>query len=167
MGKRGPKVNTGKAEVMRCSRNQTNITIIDNSSVQLKQVKSFQYLDTTINDTGGSEDAVRARVSAAWFIWKEISGVIQDKRVPRKLKVKLYKTVIRPVLLYGAEIWTLKKKYKQLLETTEMRMLRRIKRVTIRNRVRSRDIRQELRVKGMVEVARQSRLTWYGHLMRM
>ena len=71
------------------------------------------------------------------------------------------------MLLYAAGIWTLKKKDEQLLETTEMRMLRRMKRVTIRDRIRSRDIRQELRVKDIIEVARQSRLKWYGHLMRM
>ena len=163
MEKRGLKVNAGKTEVMLDSRNHGNIIIKDKSNAQLKQVKSFKYLGTTLNETGGSEDAVRARVSAAWFKWKEMSGVIQDKRIPRKLKV----TVIRPVLLYGAETWTLRRKEEQLLETTEMRMLRRIKRVTIRDRIRSSDMRQELGVKGIVEIARQSRLRWYGHLMRM
>ena len=39
--------------------------------------------------------------------------------------------------------------------------------MTIRDRIRSSDIRQELGVKGIVEIARQSRLRWYGHLMRM
>ena len=52
--------------------------------------------------------------------------------MPRKLKIKLYMTVIRPVLLYGAECWTVRKKEEQILEKTEMRMLRRIKGVTLR-----------------------------------
>ena len=53
---------------------------------------------------------VRARVSAAWGKWRDLSGVISDKNMPRKLKTKLYTTVIRPLLLYGAECWTVKKK---------------------------------------------------------
>ena len=43
------------------------------------------------------------------------------------LKIKLYMTVITPVLRYGVVCWTVRKKEEQILEKTEMRMLRRIK----------------------------------------
>ena len=44
-------------------------------------------------------------------------------------------TVIRPVLLYGADCWTaVGKKEEHILEKTEMRMLRRIKGVTVREK---------------------------------
>ena len=79
--------------------------------------------------------------------------------MPSKLKIKLYVTVIRPVLLYGAECWTVRKNEEQILEKTEMRMLRRIKRVTLRDRVKSVDIRKEK--------VREMRLRWYGHMQRM
>ena len=49
-------------------------------------------------------------------------------------------TVIRPVLIYGAECWTFRKKEEQIPEKTEMRMLRRIKNVTLRDTVKSVDI---------------------------
>ena len=63
--------------------------------------------------------------------------------MPRELKTKLYMTDIRPVLLYGAECWTVGKKEKQILEKTYMRMLRRIKGVTLRDKAKSVDIRKE------------------------
>ena len=62
--------------------------------------------------------------------------------MPRKLKIKLYMTVIRPVLLYGAECWRDRKKEEQILEKTVMRMLRRIKGVTLRDKEKSVDIRK-------------------------
>ncbi len=70
---------------------------------------------------------MRARGTAAWAKWRELAGVIGDKKLPRRLKTKLYTTIIRPVLLYGAESWTMGKKEKRILEATDMRMLRRIK----------------------------------------
>ena len=89
-------------------------------------MNKFKYLGVSnISEEGGSEEAVRARVSAAWMgqVWRPISGVISDKKMPRKLKVKLYISVIRPIRLYGAECWTVRKKEEQILEKTDMRML--------------------------------------------
>ena len=76
-------------------------------------------------------------------------------------------TVVRPVLLYGAECWTIRKKEEQILEKTDMRMLRRIKGVTLRDRVKSVEIRKELDVSSIQEKVREMRLRWYGHMQRM
>ena len=56
--------------------------------------------------------------------------------------IKLYTTVIRPVLLHGAECWTVRKKEEEILEKTELRMLRRIKGVTLRDKGKSVNIRK-------------------------
>ena len=84
--------------------------------------------------------------------------------MPRKLKIKLYMTVIS---MYGAEYWTVRKKEEQILEKTEMRMLRRIKGVTQRDNVKTVDIRKELGVNNIQEKVREIRLSWYGHMQRM
>ena len=57
----------------------------------------------------------------------------------KEIKGQALHDVIRPVLLYGAECWTVGKKEEQILENTEMRMLRRIKGVTLRDTVKSVD----------------------------
>ena len=78
--------------------------------------------------------------------------------------------MFRPVLLYGAECWkywTVRKKEEQILEKTEMRMLRRIEGVTLRDKVKSVGIRKELGVNSTQEKVREMRLRWYGHMQRM
>ena len=96
----------------------------------------------------------------------QVEGTVrghQRQKMPRRLKVKMYLTVIRLVLLYGAETWTVGKKEERILESTEMRMLRRIKGVTLRDRLRSFNIRRELGVNDIIEKVREIRLRWYGH----
>ena len=87
--------------------------------------------------------------------------------MPRKLKIKLYMTLIRPILLHGAECWTVRTKEEKILKKTQMRVLRRIKGVTLRDRVRSVDIRKEQGVSSIQEKVREIRLRWYGHMQRM
>ena len=55
----------------------------------------------------------------------------------------------------------------QILKKTEMRMLRRIKGVTLSDREKSVDIRKELGVNSIQERVRGMRLRWYGHMQRM
>ena len=40
-------------------------------------------------------------IRAAWGKWKELAGIVCDKKMPNKLKIKIYSMVIRPVLIYG------------------------------------------------------------------
>ena len=134
------------------------------------QGNKFKYLCVTISEEGGSEEAVRARVSAAWGKWRHLSGVISDKKMPRKLKTKLYMTVIVSLDQYFCmeqNAGQLARRRNRFSKKTEMRMLRRIKGVTLSDRVKSVDIRKELGVSSIQEKVREMRLCWYGHMQRM
>ena len=93
MESKGLKVNIGKTEVMVSSRRETKANIKDSQGKpSRRQVNKFKYLGVTISEEGGSEEAVRTRVSAAWGKWRDLCGVISDKKMPLKLKIKLYMT---------------------------------------------------------------------------
>ena len=51
-------------------------------------------------------DWYKNRIKAAWQKWKDLAGVLCDAKMQKYLKGKVYKTMIRPVLIYGAEAWT-------------------------------------------------------------
>ena len=64
------------------------------------------------------------RVQARWNGWRKVSGVICDRKVPAKVKGKLYKTVVRPAMLYGLETIGLSRKHEAELEVVELKTFR-------------------------------------------
>jgi len=84
------------------------------------------------------------RIKAAWQKWKELSGVVFDRKMLVGVKGTVYETMIRPVMIYGAEAWSPRWKEEELLERTDMRMLRWILGVSLKDRKRNKDIRQAL-----------------------
>ena len=65
MESKGLNVNNRKTEVMVSSRRGTKAKIKDSQDTSLRQLNHFNYLGVNIREEGGSEEAVRARVSAA------------------------------------------------------------------------------------------------------
>ena len=47
---------------------------------QIEEVQEFCYLGDALDCEAGVERAVRARVSAAWKKWREMAGLLTDKR---------------------------------------------------------------------------------------
>ena len=90
----------------------------------LPPANSFKYLGSVIDGSGGCGKEVDGRIKVAWSNWTDLYGVIYDTKVPIQLNSKLYKTVVRPAMVYGSECWTLRKQEEQRLHTTDMKMLR-------------------------------------------
>lgn len=95
-----------------------------------------------------------------------MSSVLCDKRMPIKTKGKVYKTAVRPALLYGSECWAPLKQHQQKIHTTEMKMLRWAGGVTMEDKVRNEFIRGTFKVRPINEKIKENRLRWYGHVMR-
>ena len=95
-----------------------------------------------------------------------LTGVICDKKVPVKLKHKIYKTVISPTMTYGAECWTMTKKDEMLMNKTEMRMLRWIQGVSLREHKRNEEIREAATVQPIATHLMQKRIRCNGHVRR-
>ena len=68
----------------------------------LPSVNSFKYLGSVIDGSRGCGKDVDGRIKVAWSRRRDLSGVIYDKKVPMKLKSKLYKTDVRPAMVYGS-----------------------------------------------------------------
>ena len=111
------------------------------------------------------ETEIAKRVGAGWMSWKKCSGVLCDKRMPVKLKRNVYRTVVRPTMLYGAETWATTKRQESRIEVNEMRMLRWMCGVTRTDKIRNEHIRGTTKVVQASRKITERRLKWYGHVM--
>ena len=71
--------------------------------VKLECVYEFAYLGDMFNDTGGVEQAVTARVRAAWMKFRELGGILCATGASLRMKGVMYKVCVRSVLTYEAE----------------------------------------------------------------
>ena len=77
--------------------------------VELKRVDSFKYLRSTLSANGNEDKEITRRIQAGWRSWRDVSGILCDRKMPVKLKGKFYKTVVRPAMACGAETLPVKK----------------------------------------------------------
>ena len=73
-------------------RNYEEIQLGDD---KLNTVTTFKYLGSIFDSNGGAERDINNRVKLAWMKLKQLTGVLCYKKVPIKLKNKVYKTVIK------------------------------------------------------------------------
>ena len=78
----------------------------------------------------------------------------------------VYKTVVRPVLMYVSEIWALRKAEQTLLERTEMRMLRWMMGIKSIEKIGNEEIRARAGVANITKKIRVTKLRWLVHVER-
>ena len=165
----GLKVSRSKTEHLPPAGNLQKIVMKEydgDGSTDLPQVSTFKYLGTTIDREGGCGTEIAKRIEKAWNRWRELTGVLCDKKIPTKLKVLLYKTAIKPTLMYGNEIWPLTQRQEDKISATEMRMLRHIYNVDWEDHITNDSIREEAKIEAIAIGMRRRRLQWYGHVRR-
>ncbi|KAE9413532.1 hypothetical protein Angca_009290, partial [Angiostrongylus cantonensis] len=107
---------------------------------------------------------------AAWGAFKSIEDVVKRTKNTR-LRAYLFDSTVLPVLTYASETWSLRKQDERslsVIERTVKRTMLGVSRFTqIRGGIRSSDLRQRSKIKDAVLYAKQSKIGWAGHVMRM
>ena len=85
--------------------------------------------------------------------------MVLDRKTPRRLKLNIYNTVVRPCSYnVWLRTWALRKREEQQLDRTEIRMLRWMLGISLRERRRNDDIRAEAGVVARSEKIREARM---------
>lgn len=116
---------------------------------KMSEVKSFKT-PKRVSPTKKSRLSGRYilhRIKCRCMKWRKASSVLCDKRIPIGLKGKLYKTVVKPAMMFVSKGCVTVRKIKQDMSVTEMKMLKWMIGGTREDRIRNKFIR------GSIEVA--------------
>ncbi|KAE9414253.1 hypothetical protein Angca_006961, partial [Angiostrongylus cantonensis] len=102
--------------------------------------------------------------------FKSIEDVLKKTKNTR-LRAHLFDSTVLPALTYTSETWSLRKQDERSLSVIERggeRTMLGVPRFTqVRDGIRSSDLRQRSKIEDAVLYAKQSKIRWAGHVMRM
>jgi hypothetical protein len=91
----------------------------------------------------------------------------------KNLKIRIYKTIILPAVLYGCEIWSLTLRVDHRLRVIEYRVVRRIfkpKRDEVTGKLRklhNEELHDLYSSQSIIRIIKSGRMRWTGHVARM
>jgi sorting nexin-29 len=123
----GLEINQAKTKYMICGTKKKYVeNVFKVEHMTFERVNSFVYLGTLITTDNNTSAKINNRISLANRCYFGLVNILKSKNINRKYKVIIYKTLIKPVLMYGVETWVLSKADELHLGVFERKILRRI-----------------------------------------
>ncbi|KAJ8879059.1 hypothetical protein PR048_019665 [Dryococelus australis] len=122
----GLEINIEKTKYLPISRrHNVGHRALDMDGVALEKI-DFKYLGGLLNERNIMEMEILTRIQVRNRYNFSKGKILKSKLVSRTSKLRIYKTIIQPVVLYGAKLWTLTKRIENKLMAFENGILRQI-----------------------------------------
>ena len=160
----GLKINSGKTQVMRI--NPTLNAPVTLNGKDLEEMDNFIYLGATVSKSGGAADDMKRRLVLARIAFNKLSKIWKDSHLGRKAKLKIFRSNVVSVLLYGSETRKVTKGDIRRLDVFLHSCLRRIFKIYWAEKISNINFRKRAEMDKISELVKVRRWTWIGHILR-
>ena len=131
---------------------------------RLQVVDKFTYLGSTLSRVIHIDDEINARIAKASAAFGRLRGIIWDRSGIRlDTKLKVYRSVVLPTLLYACETWTVYQRHAKRLNHLHTSCLRKLLKIKWQDRIPDTEV---LKRAGMQSI-HTLQLRWTGHVTIM
>ena len=95
---------------------------------------------------------------------RKVSGVLCDRKLSAKIKGKMYKSVVRPTMLYGMETVAVPERRMEKMGVAKLKMVIWALGVTRKDKIRNECVRGTAKIAKLGDKLRNTRLRWYEHV---
>jgi hypothetical protein len=91
-----------------------------------ENVAQFRYMGTAITNQNTIQEKIKRGLNSSNACYHSVQNLLSLRLLSKNIKIRIYKTIILPVVLYGCETWSLTLREKHRLRAFENRVLRRM-----------------------------------------
>jgi len=127
-------------------------------------------LGTTLTNKNSIQEEIKSRLEVGNACYYSVRNLLSSSLLSKKLKIKIYRTIILPVVLYGCETWSLTLREERRLRVFENRVLRKVfwpKRDEVTRewrKLHNEELSDLYSLPNIVRVVKSRRMRWTGHV---
>jgi sorting nexin-29 len=105
----GLEVNAEKTKymLMSCHQNAGQNHYIKKANRCFENAAKFKYLGTTVTNQNMIHEEIKSRLNSGNACYHSVQNFLSSQLLSKNLKIRIYKTIILPVVLYVCETWSL------------------------------------------------------------
>ena len=130
-------------------------------------VSDFKYLGSTLESGSGSHTEILRRVALAGSVLNSLTCVWKQKQLSLQLKLRLFNSLVLPVLLYGSETWIVLQADAIRINGFYMQAQRRILGIHWYELISNDTVSSMTSLPPITNIIRKRRLTLFGHVARL